>query len=129
MNWLLIFVPLAIGMEFAMPQSHTLIFLVSCIAIIPLAGWMGHATEELSKQPGEGAYGRSSCGRMEREEIDDGARGLHRVHRVDQRDSGGQCGGGGDVARDDAGFPGCDCGGDRRQCRGAQHCHPDGYEE
>src|SRR5438309_1277997 len=57
MNWLLIFVPIAIGMEFAMPQSHTLIFLVSCVAIIPLAGWLGHATEELSKHTGEGVGG------------------------------------------------------------------------
>jgi Ca2+:H+ antiporter len=57
MNWLLIFVPVAIGLEFAMPQAHTLIFVVSCLAIIPLAGWLGHATEELSHHTGEGVGG------------------------------------------------------------------------
>ena len=37
LNWLLIFVPVAIAMEFLMPNSHTLIFIASCLAIIPLA--------------------------------------------------------------------------------------------
>jgi Ca2+:H+ antiporter len=57
MNWLLIFVPIAIGLEFAMPESHTLIFVIACLAIIPLAGWLGHATEELSRHTGEGVGG------------------------------------------------------------------------
>ena len=57
MNWLLIFVPVAIGLEFLMPQSHTLIFVIACLAIIPLAGWLGHATEELARHTGEGVGG------------------------------------------------------------------------
>jgi Ca2+:H+ antiporter len=56
-NWLLLFVPIAIGLELVMPESHTLIFLISCAAIIPLAGWLGHATEELSQHTGEGVGG------------------------------------------------------------------------
>src|SRR6185369_13365867 len=32
----------------------TLIFLASCLAIIPLAGWLGHATEALAHHTGEG---------------------------------------------------------------------------
>jgi Ca2+:H+ antiporter len=56
-NWLLVLVPIAIGLEFAMPQSHTLIFVVACAAIIPLAGWLGHATEELSRRAGGGVGG------------------------------------------------------------------------
>ncbi len=57
LNWLLIFVPVAIGLEFLSPGSHTLIFLAACLAIVPLAGWLGHATEELARHTGEGVGG------------------------------------------------------------------------
>ncbi len=39
LNWLLIFVPVTIGLEFLKPGAHTLIFLSSCLAVIPLAGY------------------------------------------------------------------------------------------
>ncbi|HXA51724.1 MAG TPA: calcium/proton exchanger [Candidatus Acidoferrum sp.] len=57
MNWLLVFVPITIGLHFARPESHTLIFLMACLAIVPLAGWLGHATEDLSRRTGEGVGG------------------------------------------------------------------------
>ena len=57
LNLLLIFVPIAIALEFLMPASHTLIFIASCLAIIPLAGWLGRATEELAHHTGEGIGG------------------------------------------------------------------------
>uniref|UniRef100_Q01WR9 Ca(2+)/H(+) antiporter n=1 Tax=Solibacter usitatus (strain Ellin6076) TaxID=234267 RepID=Q01WR9_SOLUE len=57
LNWLLIFVPVAIGLEFFTPGQHTLIFITACLAVIPLAGWLGHATEELARYTGEGAGG------------------------------------------------------------------------
>src|SRR5688572_14476263 len=57
LNWLLVFVPVAIGLEFLAPESHTLIFVASCLAIIPLAGWLGRATEELAHHTGEGIGG------------------------------------------------------------------------
>jgi Ca2+:H+ antiporter len=57
LNWLLVFVPIAIVLEFAAPESHTLIFIVACLAILPLAGFLGHATEELTHHTGEGAGG------------------------------------------------------------------------
>ncbi|MBZ5618963.1 MAG: calcium/proton exchanger [Acidobacteriia bacterium] len=57
LNWLLIFVPIAIALEFLAPASHTLVFLAACLAIVPLAGWLGHATEELSHHAGEGVGG------------------------------------------------------------------------
>jgi Ca2+:H+ antiporter len=57
LNWLLVFVPLAIGLEFLKPGSHTLIFIVSCLAIVPLAGWLGTATEQLAHRTGEGVGG------------------------------------------------------------------------
>src|SRR4051812_26947946 len=57
LNLLLIFVPVPIALKFLMPTSHTLIFIAACLAIVPLAGWLGHATEELSKHTGEGVGG------------------------------------------------------------------------
>jgi len=57
LNWLLVFVPIAIGLEFFAPNSHSLIFVAACVAIIPLAGWLGRATEHLSEHTGEGVGG------------------------------------------------------------------------
>ena len=57
LNWFLIFVPLTVALEYLMPASHTLIFIASCLAIVPLAGWLGHATEELAHHTGEGIGG------------------------------------------------------------------------
>jgi Ca2+:H+ antiporter len=53
-TWLLIFVPVAIGLEFLMPGAHSVIFLAACVAIVPLAGWLGQATEQLAEHTGEG---------------------------------------------------------------------------
>lgn len=57
MNWLLIFVPVAIALEHLAPDRYLLIFATSCLAILPLAGWMGHATEQLAERMGEGVGG------------------------------------------------------------------------
>ena len=57
MNWLLIFVPIAIGLEFVAPERYLLVFLASALAILPLAGWMGRATEQLAERMGEGVGG------------------------------------------------------------------------
>jgi Ca2+:H+ antiporter len=57
MNWLLIFIPAALGLEYLAPERHLLIFVTSCIAILPLAGRMGHATEALAERMGEGVGG------------------------------------------------------------------------
>jgi Ca2+:H+ antiporter len=56
LNLLLIFVPIAIVLEL-MHASPTLIFITSCLAIIPLAGVMGKATEHLAERVGEGIGG------------------------------------------------------------------------
>jgi Ca2+:H+ antiporter len=56
-KWLLVLVPIAIALEFITPQSHLLIFVSSCLAIVPLAGWMGRATEQLAERMGEGVGG------------------------------------------------------------------------
>jgi Ca2+:H+ antiporter len=57
LNWLLIFVPVAIGLHFLSPDRHTFIFIAASIAIIPLAGWLGTATEHLAEKTGEGIGG------------------------------------------------------------------------
>lgn len=48
LNVLLIFIPLSWAFNFAMKDSHVLIFVFSFLAIIPLAKLLGMATEELS---------------------------------------------------------------------------------
>jgi Ca2+:H+ antiporter len=57
LNWLLLFVPLAIGLKLLTPERYLLIFLASSLAILPLAGWMGRATEQLAERMGEGVGG------------------------------------------------------------------------
>ncbi|HEX5725951.1 MAG TPA: calcium/proton exchanger [Longimicrobiaceae bacterium] len=57
LNLLLVFVPVAFVMEFVLHSSPLAIFVVSCLGIIPLAGLMGHATEELAERMGEGVGG------------------------------------------------------------------------
>lgn len=58
LDWLLIFVPIAIALRFIPGlENPTALFIVSCIAIIPLAGWMGKATEHLAERLGEGIGG------------------------------------------------------------------------
>lgn len=57
LNWLLIFVPIAIGLEFLKPDAHTYIFLASCLSIVPLAGLLGNATEQVAHHAGEGIGG------------------------------------------------------------------------
>ncbi len=57
LNWLLIFVPVAVGLQYLAPTYHTAIFIAACMAIIPLAGWLGTATEQLAHHTGEGIGG------------------------------------------------------------------------
>jgi Ca2+:H+ antiporter len=57
MSWLLLFVPVAIGLELLAPERHLLVFLAAALAILPLAGWMGRATEQLAARLGEGVGG------------------------------------------------------------------------
>ncbi len=57
LDWLLIFVPVAVALEVAAPAAHTAVFLTACAAVIPLAGWLGKATEHLAEHTGEGVGG------------------------------------------------------------------------
>lgn len=55
--WMLVFVPVAILLEFIVPTEHLWVFLAASLAIIPLAGWLGKATEQLAERSGEGVGG------------------------------------------------------------------------
>ncbi len=57
LNALLVFVPIAMVMEWVLHSPAIWIFVVSCLAVIPLAGMMGHATEEIAERVGEGVGG------------------------------------------------------------------------
>jgi len=57
LDWLLIFVPITVGLHYGMPDAHTQIFLCACLAILPLAGWLGKGTEHLACHTGEAVGG------------------------------------------------------------------------
>jgi Ca2+:H+ antiporter len=55
--WLLFAVPVAAVMHHLRPQSALLVFVLACIAIVPLAGLLGLATEKLAARTGEAIGG------------------------------------------------------------------------
>src|SRR5687768_3497664 len=57
LNLLLLFVPVAIVLEYFVHPKPIYIFAASALAIIPLAGLMGKATEHLAVKLGEGVGG------------------------------------------------------------------------
>jgi Ca2+:H+ antiporter len=57
LNTLLVCVPAGILVHFLRPDSTTAVFVLSCLAILPLAGWMGKATENLADRAGAGVGG------------------------------------------------------------------------
>ena len=56
LDWLLVFVPIAAFFKIT-GGNPTALFITACLAIIPLAGWMGRATEHLAEKVGEGIGG------------------------------------------------------------------------
>ncbi len=55
--WLLVFVPVALVLEYVTHGGAVAVFVTSGLAIIPLAGLMGRATEQLADRLGEGIGG------------------------------------------------------------------------
>ncbi|KAI6116866.1 Calcium/proton exchanger [Pisolithus croceorrhizus] len=53
LNVLLVCIPISWAMNFALPDQHTLIFVFSFLAIIPLAKLLAFATDELSMRVGQ----------------------------------------------------------------------------
>lgn len=58
LDWLCVFIPIAFAVRYV-PAWHneTALFLVAALAIVPIAGWMGNATEQLAHRLGEGVGG------------------------------------------------------------------------
>jgi len=56
LNLMLVFVPIAVVLEMR-HSNPVMIFVASCLAIVPLAGLMGKATEHLAETLGEGVGG------------------------------------------------------------------------
>jgi Ca2+:H+ antiporter len=52
--WMLVFVPVVGALVLLAPQRRVLLFACGCAAIVPLAAWMGRATEQLAERVGEG---------------------------------------------------------------------------
>jgi Ca2+:H+ antiporter len=55
--WLLVFVPVVLAVEHARPQAHTLLFVLSVLAIVPLAALLSHATESVAAKTGDAVGG------------------------------------------------------------------------
>jgi Ca2+:H+ antiporter len=55
--WLLIFVPLVLLFEKLKPEAHTLLFVLSILAILPLATLLSHATEAVAAKTGDSVGG------------------------------------------------------------------------
>jgi Ca2+:H+ antiporter len=57
LDWLLVFLPLAPALAWLAPGAQAWIFTAACLAIIPLARWLGRATEHLARHTGDGLGG------------------------------------------------------------------------
>jgi Ca2+:H+ antiporter len=55
--WMLVFVPIVLVAEAAVPHSHTLLFVLSVLAIVPLAALLSHATEAVAAKTGDAVGG------------------------------------------------------------------------
>ena len=51
--WLLIFVPVLFAAHKIKPEAHTLLFVLSVLAIVPLAALLSHATESVAARTGD----------------------------------------------------------------------------
>ena len=55
--WLLVFVPVVFAAETLAPEAHTLLFVLSVLAIVPLAALLSHATESVAAKTGDAVGG------------------------------------------------------------------------
>lgn len=55
--WLLVFVPAAFVASTYRPEAHTLLFVLSVLAIVPLAALLSHATESVAAKTGDAVGG------------------------------------------------------------------------
>src|SRR5688500_20403645 len=55
--WLLIFVPAVLGGQRLRPEAHTLLFVLSVLAIVPLAALLSEATSWVAAKTGDAVGG------------------------------------------------------------------------
>lgn len=55
--WMLVFVPIVLVAERVVPHSHTLLFVLAVLAIVPLAALLSHATEAVAAKTGDAVGG------------------------------------------------------------------------
>ena len=55
--WLLVFVPAVLAAAKLKPEAHTLHFVLSVLAIVPLAALLSHATESVAAKTGDAVGG------------------------------------------------------------------------
>ena len=55
--WLLVFVPAVLAGHAMAPDAHTLLFVLSVLAIVPLAALLAHATESVAAKTGDAVGG------------------------------------------------------------------------
>jgi Ca2+:H+ antiporter len=55
--WLLVFVPVVLVGQKLKPEAHTLLFVLSVLAIVPLAALLSHATESVAAKTGDAVGG------------------------------------------------------------------------
>ena len=60
MLWLLVFVPALFVAQKLKPGAYTLLFVLSVLAIVPLAALLSHATESVSAKTGDASAGCST---------------------------------------------------------------------
>jgi Ca2+:H+ antiporter len=54
---MLVFLPVTAGLAALAPERRVPIFVCACLAMVPLAAWIGRATEQLAERVGEGLGG------------------------------------------------------------------------
>src|SRR5579872_2229455 len=55
--WMLVFLPVTAGLAALAPERQVPLFVCACLAMVPLAAWIGRATEQLAERVGEGVGG------------------------------------------------------------------------
>jgi len=55
--WMLVFVPVVLVVEATAPSAHTALFVLSVLAIVPLAALLSHATESVAERTGDAVGG------------------------------------------------------------------------
>src|SRR5215831_12290700 len=55
--WLLAFVPVVLASQKLKPEAHTLLFVLSVLAVVPLATLLSHATESVAAKTGDAVGG------------------------------------------------------------------------